>query len=61
VNPERVDQIFAACLAERDVEPKEAPLGAQCGDTLSLGGVEPVEDLRHGPSEYDSTRRPKQP
>jgi hypothetical protein len=61
VKPERGDQIFAARLAKRDVEPKEAPLGAQCGDTLSLGGVQPVEDLRHGPSDYEANRRSKQP
>ena len=61
VNPERGDQIFAARLAERDVEPKEAPLGAQCGDTLSLGGVQRVEDLRHGLSGDEANRRSKQP
>jgi hypothetical protein len=48
VNPERGDQIFAARLAERYIEPEEALLGAQCGDTFSLGGVQPVEDLCHG-------------
>ena len=41
VNPERVDHIRAARLAERHVEPKEARLGSQRGDTLSLGGVDP--------------------
>jgi hypothetical protein len=45
---QRGDQIFAARLAERYIEPEEALLGAQCGDTFSLGGVQPVEDLCHG-------------
>ena len=54
---ERVDEILAARLTQRHVEPEEAPLGAQCGDTLSLGGVEPVEDLRHGLSDYEARRR----
>jgi hypothetical protein len=61
VNPERGDQIFAARLAERDVEPEEVALGAQCGHTLSLGGVEPVEDLGHGFSDHEANRRSKQP
>ena len=60
-NPERVGQIVAARLAERDVEPEEAPLRAQCGDTLSLDGVEPVEHLGHGLSDYEANRRSKQP
>jgi hypothetical protein len=60
-NPERLDQPFAARLAERDVQPEEAALGAQCGHTLSLGGAEPVEDLRHGLSGYEATRRSEQP
>ena len=53
VDPERVGQIFAARLAKRDIEPKEASLGAQRGNPLSLGGVEPVENLRHKRSDYE--------
>jgi hypothetical protein len=53
-NPQRFAQIIKGRLAEGDVEPVEASLRAQCGDAFSLGSVEPVEDLRHGPS--DSAR-----
>ena len=42
-----VGQIVTARLPERDVEPEEASLGAQCSNALSLVGVEPVEDLCH--------------
>ena len=50
-DPERVHQLFAARLAERGIQPEEAPLSAQCGNALSVAGVKPGQDLRHGPSE----------
>jgi hypothetical protein len=46
-NTQRLDEIVAAGLAERGVEPEEAALGAEGGDARLLGGIEPVEDVRH--------------
>ena len=46
-NSQRFAQIITGRLAERDVEPVKGSLRAQCGDTFSLAGVEPVQDLRH--------------
>jgi hypothetical protein len=67
-DPERLHQIFATRLAERDVEPEEAPLCPQCGDALALGGMQPADYLRHGVSAYgprrtsgQPARRPEQP
>ena len=48
-NPQRFDEILAARLAERDIEPEEAPFSAQSSDTLSLGDAESGEYLRHPP------------
>ncbi len=50
-NPERVDQLVAARLAERGVEPEEAPLSAQGGNPFYVAGGEPGQDLRHDSSE----------
>jgi hypothetical protein len=44
---QRGDEIGAARLAERHVEPEEAILCAEAGDPLSRVRVEPVEDLCH--------------
>jgi len=45
---QRGREVVTARLAQRHIEPEEAPLRAQGGDTLSPSGVEFVEDLRHG-------------
>jgi hypothetical protein len=50
-DPERVDQLVAARLPERGVEPEEAPLSAQCGNPFSIAGGKPGQDLRHDASE----------
>ena len=47
-NRQRGGHVIEARPVERDVEPEEATLRAQCGDPLSRGVVEPVEDLCHG-------------
>ncbi len=44
---ERVDQLVAALLAERGVEPEDAPLSPQCGNPFSVAGGEPGRDLVH--------------
>jgi hypothetical protein len=49
-NPEGADQLVAARLAERGVEPEEAPLSAQGGNPCYVAGGEPGEDLRHDSS-----------
>ena len=55
-NPERVDQLVAAGLAERGVDPEEAPLGAQRGNPFSVAGGEPGEYLGHDFSDYGRRR-----
>ena len=46
-NPQRIDEIITAGLAERDVEPEEAPLLPQQSDALPHAGVQPGKHLRH--------------
>ena len=46
-NPQRVDEIVTAGLAERDVEPEEAPLLPQRSDALSARRRRAREHLRH--------------
>ena len=55
-NPERVDQLVAAGLAARGVEPEEAPLGAQRGNPFSVAGGKPGEYLGHDFSDYGRRR-----
>jgi hypothetical protein len=45
-------QIVEARLAERHLEPEEAPTLAQRGDAVSLGALELVDDLGHGSRDY---------
>jgi len=45
---QRGREVVTARLAQRYIEPEEAPLRTQGGDALPLAGVECVEDLCHG-------------
>jgi hypothetical protein len=44
---QRFDEIVVGRLAERGVDPEEAPLRAQRVDTRSLRRIEPVQDVCH--------------
>jgi hypothetical protein len=44
---ERLAQFVKRRFDERDVEPEKTRPRAQASDTVSVGAVEPVEDLRH--------------
>jgi hypothetical protein len=44
---QRFDEIVVRRLAERGVDPEEAPLRAQRVDTRSLRRIEPGQDVGH--------------